>query len=69
MGWTFCDMVKFDLVTLQGQTRLAKVKSAYKLLIIAPRGLACETNRKSWAWNLLMCSDLTVGPAFKVKQE
>ena len=26
-----------------------------------------QTNRKSWAWNLLMYSDLTLGPSFKVK--
>ena len=38
-------MVEFDLVPLlQDQTRIAKVKSAYNLLIIAPRGLQCETN-------------------------
>ena len=29
---------------LQGQTRVAKVKSAYNLLIIGPRGLQFETN-------------------------
>ena len=29
---------------LQGQTRIAKVKSAYNSLIIGPRGLQCETN-------------------------
>ena len=26
------------------------------------------TYRKSWAGNLLMCSDFTLGPSFKVKQ-
>ena len=26
------------------------------------------TNRRSWAGNLLMFSDLTLGPSFKVKQ-
>ena len=26
------------------------------------------TYRKSWARNLLMCSDLTLGPSFKVKR-
>ena len=26
------------------------------------------THRKSWAGNLLMCSDLTLGSSFKVKQ-
>ena len=29
---------------LQGQMRPAKLKSAYNLLIIGPRGLQCETN-------------------------
>ena len=36
-------MVRFDLGPLfQGQTRIAKSKSAYKLLFIGPRGLQCE---------------------------
>ena len=35
---------RFDLgPLLQGQTSIAKSKSAYKLLIIGPRGLQCET--------------------------
>ena len=40
MGWeSFC-VVEFDLgPLLQGQTRIAKVKSAYNSLIIDPRGL------------------------------
>ena len=29
---------------LQGQKRTVKLKSAYNLLIIDPRGLQCETN-------------------------
>ena len=34
------DVVRFDLgPLLQGQTRIAKVKSAYTSLIIGPRGL------------------------------
>ena len=38
-------MVRFDFrPLLQGQTRIAKVKSAYNSLIIGPRGLQCETN-------------------------
>ena len=38
-------MVRFDLGhLLQGQTGIAKPKSAYNLLIIGPRGLQCETN-------------------------
>ena len=40
MGWETSDVVKFDLgLLLQGQTRIAKVKSAYNSLIIGPRGL------------------------------
>ena len=38
MGWESFDVVRFDLGTLQGQTRIAKAKSAYKLLH-GPRGL------------------------------
>ena len=38
-------MVRFDLgPLLQGQMRIAKVKSAYNLLVISPRGLQCEIN-------------------------
>ena len=45
MGWESFDVVRFDLgPLLQGQTRIAKLKSAYNSLIIAPRGLQCETN-------------------------
>ena len=63
------DVVRFDLgPLLQGQTRIAKLKSAYNSLIIDPRGLGCKpTYRKSWAGNLLVWSDLTLGPSFKVK--
>ena len=40
-------MFRFDVgALLQGQTRIVKLKSAYNLLIIGPRGLQCETN--SW---------------------
>ena len=45
MGWESSDVVRFDLgPLLQGQTRIAKPKSAYNSLIIGPRGLQCETN-------------------------
>ena len=38
-------MVAFDLgPLLQGQTRIAKLKSAYNSLIICPRGLGWYTN-------------------------
>ena len=45
MGWESFDVVTCDLGPLfQGQTRIAKLKSAYNWLIIDPRGLQCETN-------------------------
>ena len=45
MGWESCDMVRFDLgPLLQGQMRIAKVKSVYNPLIIGPRSLQCEAN-------------------------
>ena len=38
-------MVRFDLgPLLQGQRRIAKLKSAYNSLIIGPKGLQSETN-------------------------
>ena len=40
MGWESSDVVGFDLgPLLQCQMRTAKVKTAYNLLIIGPRGL------------------------------
>ena len=40
MGWESFRVVGFDVGPfLQGQTRIAKLKSAYKSLIIGPRGL------------------------------
>ena len=42
MGWEFSGVVGFDLgPLLQSQTSIAKVRSAYNLLIIGPRGLGC----------------------------
>ena len=39
MGWESSGVVGFDLGPfLKGQTRIAKHKSAYSLLIIGPRG-------------------------------
>ena len=52
MGCESFDVVRFDLgPLLQGQTRIAKLKSAYKSLIIGPRGLQCETN----LWEIMGC--------------
>ena len=40
MCYESSDVVRFDLgPLLQGQTRIAKLKSAYNSLIINPRGL------------------------------
>ena len=56
-------MIRFDLWPLfQGQIRIAKINSAYILLICVPRGLQCHTNLKeSWAKNLLIWSVFTLG--------
>ena len=40
MGWESFGVVRFDLgPLLQGQTRIAKLKSAFYSLIVGPRGL------------------------------
>ena len=40
MGWESFGVVRFDIgPLLQGQTRIAKLKSAYNSLIVGPRGL------------------------------
>ena len=40
MGWESFDIVRFDLGSVfQGQTRIAKIKSAYNLLFIGHTGL------------------------------
>ena len=40
MGWEYFGVVRFDFVLLlQGQTRIVKLKTAYNLLIIGPKGL------------------------------
>ena len=45
MGLESFDVVRFDLgPLLQGQIRIAKLKSAYNSFIIGPSGLQCEAN-------------------------
>ena len=45
MGSESFDVIRFDIgPLLQGQTRIAKLKSAYNSLIMGPRGSQCETN-------------------------
>ena len=40
MAWESLGVVRFDIgPLLQGQTRIAKLKSVYNLLIIGPRDL------------------------------
>ena len=48
MGWESSDLVRFG--PLQSQTRIAKLKIAYNLLIIGPRGLQCETQLTGNHW-------------------
>ena len=65
------DVVRFDFGTLlQGQTRIARLKKCFitHLLLVLEVCNVIPTYRKSWAGNLLMWSDLTLGPSFKVKQ-
>ena len=73
MRWESSGVDEFDLGTLlQGQMRIAKLKSAYnsliKLLLVLEVWDGKPAYRKSWAGNLLVWSDLTFGPSFKVKQ-
>ena len=45
MCWESFAVVRFDLGPLvQGQTAVAKLKSAHISLIIGPKGLGCENN-------------------------
>ena len=70
MRWESSAVVGFDLGTLvQGQMRTAKLKSAYNsLLLVLEVWDGKPAYRKSWAGNLLVWSDLTLGPSFKVKR-
>ena len=62
MAWESSDVVRFDLGRLiQGQTCIGKLKSAYHLLIIGPRGLQCETNLQEimgWEYSNVVRFDL-----------
>ena len=45
MVWESSDVFRFDFgLLIQGQMRIAKLKSAYKSLIIGLSGLQCETH-------------------------
>ena len=70
MGWEFFGVVGFDLgPLLQGQTRIAKLKSVLitHLLLVLQVCNVKPSHRKSFAGKSL-CSALTLGPSFKVKR-
>ena len=70
MGWESFAVVGFDLGPyLQDQTRIAKLKSGYNSLIMVLEVWDGKpTYRKSLAGTLLVWSDLTLDPSFKVKR-
>ena len=69
MGWESSGVVGFDLGSLlQGQMKTAKLKSAYNsLFLVLDVWDSKPTYRKSCSGNLLVWSDLTMGPSLKVK--
>ena len=58
------DVVRFNPgALLQGQTGMGKLKSAYNLLIIGPRGLQCETNlQEIMGWESFDVVRFDLGP-------
>ena len=64
MCWESFGVVGFDLgPLLQGQMRIAKLKSAYNSLIIGPIGLQCETNLyKIMGWQSFNVVSFDLGP-------
>ena len=70
MGWESSGVVGFDLGPLiQGQTRTANLKVLItRLLLVLDVWAGKPAYRKSWAGNLLVCSDLTLGPSLKVRR-
>ena len=70
MGWESFGVVGFDLgPCLQGQTRIAKLKSAYNSLIMVLEVWdGKQSYRKSLAETLLVWSDSTLDSSCKVKQ-
>ena len=56
MGWVSSGVVGFDLgPLLQGQTRTAKLKSAYNSLIIGPRGLMVNQHIGNHGLGIFWC--------------
>ena len=64
MGWESFGVIKFDLgPLLQGQTSIAKHKSAYNSLIIGPRGLGWLTNlHEIMGWESFGVAGFDLGP-------
>ena len=64
MNWESSGVVRFDLEPfLQGQTRIAKLKSAYNLLIIGPRGLGWQSNlQEIMGWESFDVVRFDLGP-------
>ena len=64
MGWEFLGMVVFDLgPLLQGQLRIAKLKSTYNSLIIGPRGLGWKpTYKEIMGWESTGVDGFDLGP-------
>ena len=67
MGWESFDVVRFDLGPhFQGHVRIAKLKVLIThLLLVQEVWDGKPTYIKSWTGNLLVWSDLAVGPSFK----
>ena len=70
MGWESFGVVGFDLRPLvQGQMRISKLKRAIThLLLVLEVWDGKPTYIKSLAGNLLVWTDLTLGPSLKVKR-
>ena len=68
MGWESFGVIGFDLgPLLPGQTRIDKIKIRITCLLLVIEVWDCKpTYSKSWAGNLLVWSDLTLDPSFKV---
>ena len=67
--WVSSDVFRFDLgPLLQGQTRIENLKVFISRLLLVPEAYNVKpTFRKTWDGNLLMWSDLTLSPSFKVR--
>ena len=64
MGWESFGVVGFDLGPLvQGEMRIAKLKSAYNSLIIGPRGLGWYTDiQEIMGWESSCVVGFDLGP-------